>query len=184
MCGPTGIGVLWGRRKLLEKLSPYQYGGDMILQVKDQLTTWNELPWKFEAGTPNYGDSIAFGTALDYLESLGMGRIYAYEHQLVEYARRSLEEISGVEVLATKQKDSHSGVVSFVCDEVHPHDVATYLDAEGVAIRAGHHCAQPLMTKLGLPATNRISFSFYNTKEEVDRMAKILSSALEFFRKG
>lgn len=181
MCGPTGIGVLWGRRKILEAMPPYQFGGDMILQVGDEKTSWNELPWKFEAGTPNYGDSIAFGAALDYLGSLSMGRIYEYETELVRSARAKLEAIPGVKVLAPKDISLHGGAVSFTTGTVHPHDLATFLDAEGIAIRAGHHCAQPLMRKLQVIATNRASFSFYNTKEEVDQLAATVKKAMEYF---
>jgi cysteine desulfurase/selenocysteine lyase len=181
MCGPTGIGVLWGRRKILEAMPPYQFGGDMILQVGDEKTSWNELPWKFEAGTPNYGDSIAFGAALDYLGDLGMGRIYEYETELVRSARSKLEAIPGVKVLAPKDVSLHGGAVSFTTGTVHPHDLATFLDAEGIAIRAGHHCAQPLMKKLGVIATNRASFSFYNTQAEVDQLAATVKKAMEYF---
>jgi cysteine desulfurase/selenocysteine lyase len=181
MCGPTGIGVLWGRRKILEAMPPYHFGGDMILQVGDEKTSWNELPWKFEAGTPNYGDSIAFGAALDYLGDIGMGRIYEYETELVRSARAKLEAIPGVKVLAPKDISLHGGAVSFTTGSVHPHDLATFLDAEGIAIRAGHHCAQPLMKKLGVIATNRASFSFYNTLAEVDQLAATVKKAMEYF---
>jgi cysteine desulfurase/selenocysteine lyase len=181
MCGPTGIGVLWGRRKILEAMPPYQFGGDMILQVGDEKTSWNELPWKFEAGTPNYGDSIAFGIALDYLGDIGMQRIYEYETELVRSARSKLEAIPGVKVLAPKDISLHGGAVSFTTGTVHPHDLATFLDAEGIAIRAGHHCAQPLMRKLQVIATNRASFSFYNTHAEVDQLAATVKKAMEYF---
>lgn len=181
MCGPTGIGVLWGRRTLLEAMPPFQFGGDMILQVGDQKTSWNELPWKFEAGTPNYGDSIAFGFALDYMGQIGMDRIAEYETRLVHGARARLERIPGVKVLAPANPDLHSGALSFTTGHVHPHDLATFLDAEGVAVRAGHHCAQPLMRKLGVIATSRASFSFYNTEEEVDRLAQVVKQAMEYF---
>ncbi len=179
--GPTGIGVLWGKRKVLESMPPYQFGGDMILQVGDEKTSWNELPWKFEAGTPNYGDSIAFGAALDYLGALGMEKIHEYETELVKYARDALEEIPGVRVFAPQDRTIHSGAVSFVSGTVHPHDLATFLDTEGIAIRAGHHCAQPLMRKLDVIATNRASFAFYNTKEEVDTLVRSVKKAMEYF---
>lgn len=181
MCGPTGIGILWGKRAILEAMPPYQFGGDMILQVGDENTSWNELPWKFEAGTPNYGDSIAFGAALDYLAEIGMGRIHAYEQTLVTRAREKLEAIPGIKILAPKNPDIHGGVVSFTTGNVHPHDLATFLDVEGIAIRAGHHCAQPLMRKLGVTATSRASFYFYNTPEEVDVLANAVKKALEYF---
>jgi cysteine desulfurase/selenocysteine lyase len=182
MCGPTGIGILWGKRDLLEKMPPYQFGGDMILQVGDELTSWNELPWKFEAGTPNYGDSIAFGAALDYLAEIGMDRIHAYEQKLVNHARKSLEAIPGLKIIAPQNPEIHGGVLSFTTGSVHPHDLATYLDVQGIAIRAGHHCAQPLMRKLGVTATSRASFYFYNTTAEVDVLAVAVKSALEYFR--
>ncbi len=181
MCGPTGIGVLWGRRKLLEAMPPYQFGGDMILQVGDEKTTWNELPWKFEAGTPNYGDSIAFGAALDYLAEVGMSRIHDYETALVHYAKAKLLEIPGIRILAPSNPALHGGVLSFTAEKVHPHDLATFLDAEGIAIRAGHHCAQPLMKKMGVIATNRASFYFYNLPSEVDRLAEVVRHATEYF---
>ncbi len=181
MCGPTGIGVLWAKRKTLEAMPPYQFGGDMILQVGDEVTTWNELPWKFEAGTPNYGDSIAFGTALDYLAEVGMERIHAYETELVHLARQKLLEIDQVKILAPESLALHSGAVSFTTGLVHPHDLATFLDAEGIAIRAGHHCAQPLMRKLNVIATNRASFAFYNTRAEVERFAEVVRAAMEYF---
>ncbi len=181
MCGPTGIGVLWGRRWILEAMPPYQFGGDMILQVGDEKTTWNELPWKFEAGTPNYGDSIAFGAALDYLAEVGMERIHAYESGLLQYAKKKLLAIPGVRILAPSDPALHGGALSFTTGHVHPHDLATFLDAEGIAIRAGHHCAQPLMRKLGVIATNRASFCFYNLPSEVDRLAEVVQGALEYF---
>ena len=182
MCGPTGIGVLWARRALLEKMPPYQYGGDMILQVGDESSSWNELPWKFEAGTPNYGGSIAFGAALDYLRNIGMERIHQYEKELVRSACKLLEEIPGVKVFAPRDSNMHGGVVSFTTGNVHPHDLATFLDAEGIAIRAGHHCAQPLMRRLGVIATNRASFYFYNTQAEVQRLAEVVREAMEYFK--
>jgi cysteine desulfurase / selenocysteine lyase len=181
MCGPTGIGVLWGRRALLEKMPPYQFGGDMILQVGDASSSWNDLPWKFEAGTPNYGDSIAFGAALDYLNAVGMANIHSYESALVRYAKAQLEGVAGVRVIAPANPDLHGGVLSFTTGNVHPHDLATFLDAEGIAIRAGHHCAQPLMRKLGVIATNRASFYFYNLPSEVDRFVEVVRKAMEYF---
>ena len=181
MCGPTGIGVLWGRKELLLSMRPYQFGGDMILQVGDENTSWNELPWKFEAGTPNYGDSIAFGAALDYLQEIGMDRIHQYEQELVGYAREQMSRLSDIKILAPNDPKIHGGVLSFTCSKVHPHDMATFLDTEGIAIRAGHHCAQPLMKKLGVIATNRASFYFYNTKKEIDRLVTSVGAALEYF---
>jgi cysteine desulfurase / selenocysteine lyase len=181
MCGPTGIGVLWGRRDILEAMPPFQFGGDMILQVGDERTSWNELPWKFEAGTPNYGDSIAFGTALDYLGNLGMQKIYDYETHLTHLARRELATVPGIKIIAPTDFSLHTGALSFTTGSVHPHDLATFLDTEGIAIRAGHHCAQPLMRKLGLMATNRASFSFYNTEAEVEVLVRTVRKAMEYF---
>jgi cysteine desulfurase/selenocysteine lyase len=181
MCGPTGIGVLWGRRAILEAMPPFQFGGDMILQVGDERTSWNELPWKFEAGTPNYGDSIAFGTALDYLGNLGMDKIYEYETHLTHLARRELAMVPGIKIIAPTDFSLHTGALSFTTGSVHPHDLATFLDTEGIAIRAGHHCAQPLMRKLGLMATNRASFSFYNTEAEVEVLVRTVRKAMEYF---
>lgn len=181
MCGPTGIGILWGRKDILQSMRPYQYGGDMILQVNDESTSWNELPWKFEAGTPNYGDAIAFGAALDYLSDIGLDKIEAHESRLIQYGRSLLTQIPGIKVLAPKNPQEHGGVLSFTVDKVHPHDLATFLDAEGIAIRAGHHCAQPLMKKLGVVATNRASVSFYNTKDELGALATQVQRAQEYF---
>ncbi len=181
MCGPTGIGVLWGRRAILEAMPPYHFGGNMILQVGDDKSTWNELPSKFEAGTPNYGDSIAFGTALDYLADVGMENVHAYETALVSYARKKLLEIPGVHLQAPSDPTLQGGVLSFTTDHVHPHDLGTFLDAEGIAIRSGHHCAQPLMRKMKVIATNRASFYFYNLPSEVDRFAQVVKNALEYF---
>ncbi len=181
MCGPTGIGILWGRKEILEKMTPYQYGGDMILQVSDEKTDWNELPWKFEAGTPNYGDAIAFGAALDYLQDLGLDKIAAHEKELLTYGKSLLTQIPGVKVLAPSNPKEHGAVLSFTVDKVHPHDLATFLDAEGIAIRAGHHCAQPLMKKLKVTATNRASVYFYNTKDEIGALATQVQHAQEYF---
>ncbi|MGZ3662000.1 MAG: aminotransferase class V-fold PLP-dependent enzyme [Bdellovibrionota bacterium] len=179
--GPTGIGVLWGRRPVLEAMPPYQFGGNMILRVGDDKTSWNEIPFKFEAGTPNYGDSIAFGAALDYLAEVGMDKIHAYETALVRYAHEKLKAIPGIHVLAPPHPEQHGGVLSFTSGNVHPHDLSTFLDAEGIAVRAGHHCAQPLMRKLNVIATSRASFYFYNLPSEVDRFAEVVKAAMEYF---
>ncbi|MGZ3703834.1 MAG: aminotransferase class V-fold PLP-dependent enzyme, partial [Bdellovibrionota bacterium] len=181
MCGPTGIGVLWGRRPVLEAMPPYQFDGNMILRVGDDKTSWNEIPFKFEAGTPNYGDSIAFGAALDYLAEVGMDKIHAYETALVRYAHEKLKAIPGIHVLAPPHPEQHGGVLSFTSGNVHPHDLSTFLDAEGIAVRAGHHCAQPLMRKLNVIATSRASFYFYNLPSEVDRFAEVVKAAMEYF---
>ncbi len=181
MCGPTGIGVLWGKKDVLLAMPPYQFGGDMILQVGDSDTSWNELPWKFEAGTPNYGDSIAFGAALDYLQKIGMKQIHEYEQELLKYAREAIVKLPGIRVLGP-EPGLQGGVLSFTSATVHPHDLATFLDVQGIAIRAGHHCAQPLMRKLGVIATNRASFYFYNTKQEIAFFINALGNALEYFQ--
>lgn len=167
MCGPTGIGVLYGKSELLESMPPFLGGGDMIKEVKLRTFRPNELPYKFEAGTPAIAEAVGFGMAVDYLTKIGMDNIAAHEHMVVEYALERLEEIPGVKVLGPSA-EKKGGVASFTLDAVHPHDVAQILDREGIAIRAGHHCAQPLHEKFGVPATSRASFYLYNTKAEVD----------------
>ena len=179
MYGPTGTGVLYGKARLLEEMPPYQGGGDMISSVTFEKTIYNKLPYKFEAGTPNIADGIAFGAAIDYLERIGLDNIAAYEHELLEYATQALTRISGVRLIGTaKEKAS---VVSFVLEGVHPHDVGTILDQQGIAIRTGHHCAQPVMDRFGVPATARASLSFYNTREEIDALADGVRKVSEVF---
>ncbi len=180
MLGPTGIGALWGRRALLEEMEPFLFGGDMIGEVHLDCATWAELPYKFEAGTPNIAGAIGLGAAVDYLENLGMDQVFAHEQRLVRYAMDRLAAIEGVEVYGPPPP--RSGLVAFNLAGIHPHDVATILNEEGVAIRAGHHCAQPLMEWLEVPATNRASFYVYNTEEDVDRLAAALVKTKEFFR--
>jgi cysteine desulfurase / selenocysteine lyase len=169
MCGPSGIGALWGRRELLERMSPFNLGGEMIRSVSIEKTTWNELPYKFEAGTPAIAEAVGFGAAVDYVSGVGLEAIEQHEHELVEYALGKLDELPWVEVYGPPL-ERRAGIVSFNVEGVHPHDVAQVLDWEGVAVRAGHHCTQPLMTKLGVSATTRASFYLYSIPEEVDRL--------------
>ena len=175
LCGPTGIGVLYGREQLLEAMPPWQGGGDMILTVSFDKTTYNQLPWKFEAGTPHIAGAIGLGAALRYLNQLGMHNIAAYEQQLLEYATEQLSQIEGLKIIGTAPHKA--AVVSFVMQGIHPHDLGTILDTEGVAIRTGHHCAMPVMTFYKIPATARASFAFYNTFSEIDRLVAALHRA-------
>jgi cysteine desulfurase / selenocysteine lyase len=177
--GPSGIGVLWGRASLLESMPPWQGGGDMILSVTFEKTTYNAIPYKFEAGTPNIAGTIALAAALDYLTGIGMERIAAYEHALVAYAHEALATVPGLRFIGTAAKKA--GVVSFVLEGVHPHDMGTVLDYEGIAIRTGHHCAQPVMERFGVPATARASLALYNTKAEVDALVQGLHKVREMF---
>lgn len=178
MLGPTGAGVLWGRRELLEQMEPFLGGGDMINTVSLEESRWADLPYKFEAGTPNIAGVIGFGAAIDYLTELGMDNVLKHEQQLVKYAMERLQELPGVTIYGPEHR---AGLVTFNLDDVHPHDLATILNEEGVAIRAGHHCAQPVMQWLGVPATARASFYVYNTEEDVDRLVAGLQAAREFF---
>ena len=166
--GPTGIGVLYGRRELLEKMPPYQGGGEMIKKVTFEGTTYNELPYKFEAGTPDYVGSIALGTALDYVQKVGMEQIAAYESELCSYALERLNGIPGMRIIGNAPH--RSAVISFLVGNIHPSDMGTLLDRLGIAVRTGHHCAEPLMDRMGIPGTVRASFSFYNTKAEIDSL--------------
>lgn len=168
MCGPTGIGFLYGKESWLNKLPPYQGGGEMIKEVSFEKTTYSELPHKFEAGTPNVSGGIAFGIAIDYLNSIGLEAVAAYEHELLEYATKQLLEIPGLRIYGTSA--SKTSVISFNLEGVHPYDVGTILDKLGIAVRTGHHCAQPIMDFYQIPGTVRASFSFYNTTEEIDRL--------------
>ena len=177
MCGPTGIGVLYGRESLLAAMPPWQGGGDMILAVSFERTVYNELPYKFEAGTPHIAGAVGLGAAVDYLQALGLGRIAATEHDLLDYATERLCEVQGLTVVGTAPEKA--AVVSFTIAGVHPHDLGTILDHEGVAIRTGHHCAMPVMDFYGVPATARASFAFYNTRAEVDRLVEALQVARE-----
>jgi len=177
MCGPTGIGVLYGRDALLEAMPPWQGGGDMILTVSFSGSRWNALPFKFEAGTPHIAGAIGLAAAIDYLQGLGLERIAAAEHALLEYATLRLQEVPGLRLIGTAP--DKAAVASFVLAGIHPHDLGTILDSRGVAIRTGHHCAMPVMEFYGVPATARASFSFYNTREEIDRLVAALHHALE-----
>jgi cysteine desulfurase/selenocysteine lyase len=177
--GPSGIGALWGRASLLESMPPWQGGGDMILSVTFEKTTYNAIPYKFEAGTPNIAGTIAFAAALDYLSAIGMERIAAYEHELVAYAHEALATVPGLRFIGTAKEKA--GVVSFVLEGVHPHDMGTVLDYEGIAIRTGHHCAQPVMERFCVPATARASLALYNTKAEVDALVGGLHKVREMF---
>lgn len=181
MCGPTGIGVLYGKKDLLEQMEPVEFGGEMIDFVNLYDSTWKELPWKFEAGTPSIAQAIGLGAAIDFLEEIGMDNIHQHEYDLVEYALKKLSEIEGVTIFGPLDASKKGGVVTFNIDGVHPHDVSTALDMEGIAIRAGHHCAQPLMKVLNQTATARASFYLYNTKEDIDALADGLVKAKEFF---
>jgi cysteine desulfurase / selenocysteine lyase len=176
---PTGIGVLWGREALLKAMPPWQGGGDMILSVSFEKTVYNELPWKFEAGTPNISGAVGLGAAIDYLERLDFERASAWEHELLEYGTAVLSEIPGLRIIGTAPRKA--AVISFSLDGVHPHDIGTIVDHAGVAIRTGHHCAMPVMEYYGVPATARASFAFYNTKLEIDRLAAALIEAREVF---
>ena len=184
MCGPTGIGVLYGKRQWLEQMEPVEFGGEMIDFVNLFDSTWKELPWKFEAGTPNIAGAIALGAAVDYLNEIGMENIHRYEQELVDYVLPKLHEIDGITTYGPQDPKHHTGVIAFNLDGIHPHDVATALDMEGIAVRAGHNCAQPLMNYLNLPATARASFYFYNTKEDADRLIEAIQATKEFFKDG
>jgi len=177
--GPTGIGVLYGREALLERMPPYQGGGDMISLVTFEKTHYNVLPYKFEAGTPHIAGGIGLGAAIDYLNGLDWHLVSAHEHELLSYATEALAEFQPVRVIGTAREKA--GVISFVIDHIHAHDVGTILDQEGVAVRAGHHCAMPVMQRFGVPATTRASFAFYNTKEEIDVMVRALRRVLKVF---
>jgi len=177
--GPTGIGVLFGRRELLEKMPPYQGGGEMIKKVTFQGTTYNDLPYKFEAGTPDYVGSIALGVALDYVQNIGMEQIAGYESELCSYAMQRLGEIPGMRFIGNAPK--RSGVVSFLVGNIHPSDMGTLLDRLGIAVRTGHHCAEPLMDRFGIPGTVRASFAFYNTKAEIDTLVAGIERVRQMF---
>jgi cysteine desulfurase / selenocysteine lyase len=179
MFGPTGVGVLYGRGELLEKMPPYQGGGDMISLVTFEKTHYNVLPYKFEAGTPHISGGIGLGAAIDYLQGLDWQGLTAHEHALLSYATEALSNIDGLRIIGTAKEKA--GVLSFVFDHVHAHDVGTILDQEGVAVRSGHHCAMPVMQRFGVPATTRASFAFYNTTEEIDILVRAIHRALKVF---
>lgn len=181
MCGPTGIGVLYGRRRLLETMPPFLGGGDMIRRVTLDGSSWNDLPWKFEAGTPSIAEAIGLGAAVDYLSDLGMEDVHKHEQFIVNYALEALSEIPGIHLLGPPAPQ-RGGVAAFTLEKIHPHDIAQILDEDGVAIRAGHHCAMPLHQKLKLPASARASFYVHTTTDEVDALVKGLSRAKQIFR--
>jgi cysteine desulfurase/selenocysteine lyase len=184
MLAPTGIGVLYVKREILEGMEPFLRGGEMVKQVWDDHATWNDLPLRFEAGTPNIADAIAMGAAIDYLESLGMDNVRQHEISLTEYALNAFQELEEVKVYGPRDVSQRGGIVSFYGGDVHPHDIGTMLDREGIAIRTGHHCAMPLMNKLSVPATARASFYIYNTEEEVDLLVSTLKATLRYFAKA
>jgi cysteine desulfurase/selenocysteine lyase len=180
LCGPTGIGVLYGRKELLEAMPPWHGGGSMILSVSWEKTTFIGLPGKFEAGTPAIAQAIGLGAAIDYLQALGLERIGAYEHELLAYATRKLQAIPGLRIIG--QARQKASVLSFVLDGVHPHDIGSILDHEGIVVRAGHHCAQPVMKRFGIPATTRASLTYFNTQEEIDALVSGILKVQEIFQ--
>ncbi len=182
MLGPSGIGALWARRALLDEMPPFMTGGSMISRVSLEGSEWNEVPWKFEAGTPAIGEAQGLSAAIGYLDKLGMPAVRAHERQLFEVAWEALSTVAGLRLLGPRDPQQHAGVISFVLDGIHPHDVATVLDHEGVAIRAGHHCAQPVMQRYDLPATSRASFYVYNAADDVDRLLSAIETCRRLFR--
>ena len=184
MLGPTGIGVLYVKRDVLETMEPFLRGGEMVLEVWFDRATWNDLPMRFEAGTPNIADAIGLGAAIDYLTNLGMEGVRSHEMELTEYALNSFKELEELNVYGTKDISQRGGIVSFQSPEVHAHDLGTFLDREGIAIRTGHHCTMPLMRLLNVPATARASFYIYNTEEEIDTLVDALKRCLRYFSHG
>ena len=188
MLGPTGIGVLWARKDLLEEMPPFLGGGDMILEVGFEKSTYNYIPWKFEAGTPHIAGAIGLAAACDYLAKVGMKKVREHEQELTAYAQKALSEIKNLVIYGPKKLEKRAGVISFnIVDKkgkvaIHPHDLASILDGEGIALRSGHHCAQPLMKVLGINAAARASFALYNTKEEIDRLRPAIEKAKEIMR--
>ncbi len=182
MLGPTGIGILWVRKSILETMNPFHGGGDMIREVHKYETTWNDLPYKFEAGTPNIADVVGLGAAIDYLSKIGMDNIREHEIELTSYAIEKLSNVKGLHIYGTKDISKRGGVISFNFADVHPHDVAQIIDEEGIAVRSGHHCAQVLMERLNVAATSRVSFYIYNTKEEIDKLINSLNKVAKVFK--
>jgi len=182
MLGPTGIGVLWAKKSVLETMVPFHGGGDMIREVHKYETTWNDLPYKFEAGTPNIADVIGFGAAIDYLTKIGMDNVREHEVELTKYAIEKLSQVKGLHIYGTKDISKRGGVISFNFADVHPHDVAQIIDEEGIAVRSGHHCAQVLMERLNVAATSRASFYIYNTKEDIDILVNSLNIVAKVFK--
>jgi len=181
MLGPTGIGVLYGKESILNRMEPFIYGGEMISEVRYDFADWNDLPWKFEAGTPNIAGAVGFSPAMDYLSNIGMDHIRDHELELTSYAIKRLSELDSIKLIGPKNTDMRGGAISFIDRDIHPHDLATFLDSRGIAVRAGHHCAQPLMKRLGLVATARASVYIYNTKAEIDRLVEVLREARRYF---
>ncbi len=181
MLGPTGIGILYGKEEILNSMDPFMYGGEMINEVRYDYADWNELPWKFEAGTPNIAGAVGFSPALDYLNNIGMQNVRLHEIELLSYALEKMRTLSYVRIFGPMDIESRGGAISFECDGIHPHDLATFLDSNGIAIRAGHHCAQPLMKRLGVIATARVSFYIYNTRDEIDVFIEALKDARRYF---
>lgn len=184
MLGPTGIGVLYGKRHLLEQMEPVEFGGEMIEVVTEQESTWKELPWKFEAGTPNIAGAIGLGAAIDYMETVGVDNIQQHEQELMQYLWPKLTAIPGLTIYGPEKLEQRTGIITFNLEGIHPHDVATAMDMEGVAIRAGNHCAQPLMTRLGCGSSARASFYVYNTTADADKFVEALIATKEFFSYG
>jgi cysteine desulfurase/selenocysteine lyase len=182
MLGPTGVGVLYGKRELLESMDPFMGGGDMIKEVFKDYTHYNDIPYKFEAGTPNIADVIGFGVAIDYLENIGMEAIRQHEIDLTSYALESLASVPQLKVYGPTAARDRGGVISFNIGDIHPHDLATIMNDHGIAIRSGHHCAQVLMQRLSVSATSRASFYIYNTKDEIDKLINVLNEARRIFR--
>ncbi|MCV0372102.1 MAG: cysteine desulfurase [Nitrosarchaeum sp.] len=182
MLGPTGIGVLWVRKSVLETMNPFHGGGDMIREVHKYETTWNDLPYKFEAGTPNIADVVGLGAAIDYLSKIGMDNVRQHEIELTQYAIEELSKVKGLKIYGTKDISKRGGVISFNFADVHPHDVAQIIDEEGIAVRSGHHCAQVLMERLNVAATSRASFYIYNTKSDVDALINSLNKVARLFK--
>ncbi|SFQ34586.1 cysteine desulfurase /L-selenocysteine selenide-lyase (L-alanine-forming) [Desemzia incerta] len=184
MLGPTGIGVLYGKRHLLEQMEPVEFGGEMIDIVTEQESTWKELPWKFEAGTPNIAGAIGLGAAIDYMEAIGVDNIQQHEQELMQYLWPKLTAIPGLTIYGPAKLEQRTGIITFNLEDIHPHDVATAMDMEGVAIRAGNHCTQPLMTRLGCGSSARASFYVYNTTADADKFVEALIATKEFFSYG
>ena len=178
--GPTGIGILYGKKHLLEKMPPYQGGGDMILSVRFEETQYNDLPYKFEAGTPNISGAVGLGKAIDFINEVGLAKIIEHEDNLLEYAIKQLQEIKEVKIIGNA--DKKAALVSFIIDGIHPHDIGQFFDQDGIAIRAGHHCAQPVMERYGIPATVRASFGMYNTFSDVDRLINSIKNVIRIFK--
>ena len=179
MLGPTGIGILYGKPELLESMEPFQSGGEMIDTVSMAESTWNDIPWKFEAGTPSIAQAVGLGEAVDYLQNLNMQTVEDHIGELTEYALENIQQINGVKVY--NQENNRSGIISFNVEGIHPHDLAQFLDQDEIAIRTGHHCTQPIMKKIGVSATARISFYIYNTKDEIDKLFRCMKSTLNYF---